>query len=285
VRCLADIYANVLQGLKQFNFRDVIDILLVAILIYQLLKLTKKTRAVQVVKGLGVILIAAFVAELLKLSSISWVLNYLIQSGAIVIVILFQPELRRALEQIGRGAIFDKYAETEQQMYEGAVNELHTAILSMSKRQIGALMVFERKIGLRDIAETGTVINARISAALIENIFEPDTPLHDGATILRGPLIYAAGCFLPLSSNKEIGKELGTRHRAALGVSEVSDSVTIIVSEETGVISMAREGRLIRYLDSKALRDLLVSLFIKEPEGGGSLVGLLKRKAKNGKAN
>ncbi|MGI6160587.1 MAG: diadenylate cyclase CdaA [Christensenellales bacterium] len=282
---MADIYANVLQGLKQFNFRDVIDILLVAILIYQLLKLTKKTRAVQVVKGLGVILIAAFVAELLKLSSISWVLNYLIQSGAIVIVILFQPELRRALEQIGRGAIFDKYAETEQQMYEGAVNELHTAILSMSKRQIGALMVFERKIGLRDIAETGTVINARISAALIENIFEPDTPLHDGATILRGPLIYAAGCFLPLSSNKEIGKELGTRHRAALGVSEVSDSVTIIVSEETGVISMAREGRLIRYLDSKALRDLLVSLFIKEPEGGGSLVGLLKRKAKNGKAN
>ncbi len=250
-----------MQNLVQFNIRDGIDILLLAVIIYWLLILTKDTRAIQVLKGLGILLIIGRLAEIIELKALSWVMSQLLYFGVFIIAVLFQPELRRALEQLGRGEmIFKNRSFIKMEDNSWAANEIQSAVLRLAKRKVGALIVLARKTGLSDIAESGTQITGKVTSALIENIFEPNTPLHDGAMIIRGGEIVAAGCFLPLSGNKEIGKELGTRHRAALGVSEVSDSITIIVSEETGVISIARDGKLIRYLDSKALKDILMSI-------------------------
>ena len=159
------------------------------------------------------------------------------------------------------------------------VDELQQAVISLAKRRVGALIVIERRTGLGDIINTGTRIDGRISAPLVENIFEPNTPLHDGAMIIREGSIVAAACFLPLAEDIAVARELGTRHRAALGISSVSDSITIVVSEETGVISIARDGKLIRYIDSKALRDLLESIFVTEREG--NTFTLFKRRAKD----
>ena len=180
-------------------------------------------------------------------------------------MILFQPEIRRVLERLGRsgkqiGGLFD--ATTYES--EAFVRDVQRAILSMSRRRVGMLVVFERKTALGDIIHTGTLVDGVISGALLENIFEPNTPLHDGAVIVRGTRVIAAGCFLPLSDDLNLARELGTRHRAALGISTVSDSVTIVVSEETGAISIARDGKLVRYIDSKALQDLLESLFLQK---------------------
>jgi len=189
---------------------------------------------------------------------LSWLLN----AAAVVLVILFQPEIRRALEKLGGGKFFGVVIAPREDA-DRIVEELMRAIINMSKRKVGALIVFERKTGLKDIIETGTFINAETTSELIENIFYPNTPLHDGAMIIKEGKIIAAGCFLPLSDNKQISSELGTRHRAALGVSEVSDSYTIVVSEETGVISYMFDGMLTRYLDIPTLRDILERIFIK----------------------
>jgi len=250
-------------GVNHFRWADAIDIIIIAVLIYQLILLTKETRAYQVLKGVGMIFLAALVSDAVGLVSISWLLNSLLSVGVILAVVLFQPEIRRALEHIGRGKLFSKevlgslMGESKE-----AVNEMHQAITSLARRRVGALIVVERRTGLGDIINTGTAIEGLISAPLIENVFEPNTPLHDGAMIIRDGRIVAAACILPLAEDIAVSRELGTRHRAALGVSSVSDSVTIVVSEETGVISVARDGRLVRYIDSKALRDLLESLFL-----------------------
>lgn len=249
------------MSLSQFTWIDLVDILLVAIVIYALLRLTSRTRAMSVLKGLGLIIIAARIFEILGLSTVSWLLNYVINAGAIVIVILFQPEIRRALEKIGRGKFFE-ISTAGGANEQRCIDDLSHAILDLSKHKTGALLVFERKTGLREIIESGTLLNAVISRELILNICYPNTPMHDGAIIICDDRIVAAGCFLPLSDNKQIGSELGTRHRAALGVSEVSDAIVIIVSEETGVISMASEGALTRYLDVKQLDRVLSDVFI-----------------------
>lgn len=266
---------------SQIQWQDVVDILVLFFLLYNLIILTKETRAYQVLKGVAFIFLAATITQFLELTSLSWLLNALLSSGIIVAVVLFQPELRRALEHLGRGKLFDK------SIFLGSaggssdsVAELSHAILSLSKKRIGALIVIECKTGLGDIISTGTRIEGIISSALVENIFEPNTPLHDGATIIRNQMIVAAGCFLPLSDEGSISRELGTRHRAALGISSVSDSITIVVSEETGVISYAQEGRLVRYIDSKALSDLLTSVFLKEQQPPFSIT---KRRTKDGK--
>ncbi len=235
---------------------DIIDIVLLTLVIFWILKLTSKTRAMQVLKGLGLILVAAWVTDFLGLVGIRWLLNYVLSIGAILVVLLFQPELRRALAQLGRGR------HTHSSHTLGIVENLLKAILRMSKERTGALIVFERKTGLKEVLESGTRIGADITSELIESVFITGSPLHDGAMIIREGIIEAAGCFLPLSDNKEIGQELGTRHRAALGVSEVSDSITIVVSEETGVISQALDGKLIRYLDSNALKKMLEELYM-----------------------
>ena len=228
---------------------------------------TKETQAYEVLKGIAVLFLCSVASQLLQLHTLSWVLDSFLKSGSIIIVlvILFQPEIRRVLERLGRsgkqiGGLFD--ATTYES--EAFVRDVQRAILSMSRRRVGMLVVFERKTALGDIIHTGTLVDGVISGALLENIFEPNTPLHDGAVIVRGTRVIAAGCFLPLSDDLNLARELGTRHRAALGISTVSDSVTIVVSEETGAISIARDGKLVRYIDSKALQDLLESLFLQK---------------------
>jgi len=268
VNGLEQLWGSIWNTVSQFNLRDAIDIIIVAFVIYQLLMLTKETRAEQVLKGLGIILVASRLSEFLKLQAIGWILNYTINAGAIALVIVFQPELRRALEQIGRGKIFEKanFLQQEEKDYSNVINELIKASQNLSKNKTGALIIIEQKTGIGDVVESGIRIDGLVSSALLENIFEPNTPLHDGAVIIKGDRIVAAGCFLPLTENPNLSKQLGTRHRAALGISENSDALSIIVSEETGIISMAKEGKLTRYLDSKGLRNILRKVYGKEKE-------------------
>lgn len=263
---LETIVNTITSSFTEFSFKDGIDILIIAVLIYYLITLTKGTRAYQVLKGVGLFFIATIICELFDFATLNWLLSSVLVSGILIIAVLFQPELRRAFERLGRGQIFDRKTGEFGKSSALIINELHRATLGLAKRRVGALIVIEQRTGLGDIISTGTKIDGIISDQLIENIFEPNTPLHDGAMIIRGGNIAAAGCFLPLFDDPNLAKELGTRHRAALGVSSISDSVTIVVSEETGVISIAREGKLIRYIDSRSLKDTLESLYSTEKE-------------------
>ena len=246
---------------------DVLDILIVAFLLYELLMLTKETRASAVLKGLVTLVVASWVSDLLGLTALNWVLLNDVNNGTVVLVILFQPELRKALEQLGRGAIHKTAVSADLEESGHIVSEITSCLLTLSRRRVGALIVIEQRIGLKDVIETGTSLNSQISAALLENIFEPNTPLHDGAVVIRGPRIMAAACILSLSEGKGISRELGTRHRAALGVTETTDAISLIVSEETGTISVARNGRLTRHLDRAALEDLLLSIYHQKETG------------------
>ena len=277
-----DVLKAITSGFAQVRPEDFVDIAIIAFFLYKLIILTKETRAFQLLKGTAFLFLAALISDLLQLQTLSWVLNAVLASGIVVLVVLFQPELRRALEHIGRGKFFSNgllqgFKPEENEI----VNEMQMAILSLAKRRVGALIVIEQRTGLGDIIATGTRIDGVISAPLIENIFEPNTPLHDGAVIIRDGEITAAACFLPLAEDIAVARELVTRHRAALGVSSISDSITIVVSEETGVISFAREGKLVRYIDQKALRDLLESIFVGK-ENAGTL-NIFKRRAKHEK--
>ncbi len=249
----------------QPDWRNWLDITLAAILIYYALKLLLRTRANTVFKGIIIIFIVAWISDVLQLHIISWVLQLIISTGIIALIILFQPELRRALDQLGRSKIstqmFTSQRKQRARHSDQVVAEIVKALTNMARKRIGALIVIERQTSLDDIAESGTHIDAEISDPIIENIFEPNTPLHDGAVIIRGERILAAACILKLSDDYSISRELGTRHRAAIGMTESTDAVTLIVSEETGIISMAREGRLTRYLDPKSLTILLTELF------------------------
>ena len=246
---------------------DVLDILIVAFLLYELLMLTKETRASAVLKGLVTLVVASWVSDLLGLTALNWVLLNVVNNGTVVLVILFQPELRKALEQLGRGDIHKTAVSADLEESGHIVSEITSCLLTLSRRRVGALIVIEQRIGLKDVIETGTSLNSQISAALLENIFEPNTPLHDGAVVIRGPRIMAAACILSLSEGKGISRELGTRHRAALGVTETTDAISLIVSEETGTISVARNGRLTRHLDRAALEDLLLSIYHQKETG------------------
>ena len=277
-----DVLKAITSGFAQVRIEDIIDIVIIAFFLYKLIMLTRETRAFQLLKGIAFLFVAAIVSDVLQLQTLSWVLNAVLASGIVVLVVLFQPELRRSLEHIGRGKIFNNgliqgFKPEENEI----VGEMQLAIMNLAKRRVGALIVIEQRTGLGDIIATGTRIDGVISAPLIENIFEPNTPLHDGAVIIRDGVITAAACFLPLAEDIAVARELGTRHRAALGVSSISDSVTIVVSEETGVISFAREGKLVRYIDQKALHDLLESIFVGK-EASGTL-NIFKRRAKHEK--
>jgi len=245
------------------GWAEMLDIAVMSFFIYQLIKLIRHTRANSVLKGLGLILLLTLLSGALKLPVLSWVLRQIITSGAVILVVLFQPEMRRALEQIGRSNWWRNLVSlpTSIQSDEYVVDEVIAALTVMSRRRVGALIVIEGSTGLNDVIASGTVIDALVSAALLENIFEPNTPLHDGAVIMRGRRVIAAGCLLQLSEDQGISRELGTRHRAALGMSETTDAATLIVSEETGIISMARGGKLTRYLDAKSLPAILGDIF------------------------
>jgi len=247
----------------------IIDIAVVAFVVYKLLLLIQKTRAEQVLKGLAILFLIYFISKWIHLNTISWALENTIDFGIIAGIIVFQPELRRALEQIGRGSFFQKVMlvrDEQERDYSEIINNITNAVENMSKSRTGALIVIERETGINDIIETGVKIDAKISRELLENIFVPNTPLHDGAVIIREERIAAAGCFLPLTENPNLSKQLGTRHRAALGISESSDALAIIVSEENGVVSSASGGKLTRYLDSKGLHELLSKVYSREPE-------------------
>lgn len=241
---------------------DYIDIAIVAFLIYQLVLLTHQTRAMQVLKGLAMIIVASYLSELIGLTALNWLLRSILNNGVIALLILFQPEFKRALEQIGRSTHLDRSGQRDES--QRIVDEIIQCLLRLSKRRVGALIVFEQRTGLKDFMETGTAIDSLISAPLLENIFEPNTPLHDGAVIIRGDRIVSAACVLTLSESSAISRDLGTRHRAALGVSETTDATVLIVSEETGIISMARGGRLTRHLDAEGLRKILTGMYHEE---------------------
>ena len=263
---------NVLQ---RTGFTDVLDILIVAVILYEILMLVRHTRGSAVLKGLVVLVLAGAVSQLLGMTALNWILSSMMQYGVIVLFILFQPELRHALEQVGRGAMLDSGTHVQDEDNERIIREVIQTLLDLSRRRVGALIVFEQKTGLQDLIETGTRIDGRISAPLLENIFEPNTPLHDGAVIVRGQRVIAGACILNLTENRDVNRELGTRHRAALGVSETTDAITLVVSEETGVISMTKAGEITRNLDEKKLRDILSEMYLKKDRF--SLSSLIQR--------
>lgn len=253
------LFSKVFSNLRM---RDVIDILLVAVILYKLFTLIKETRAEQLTKGIVVLLVLTKLSEWAELLTINWILANAMTLGALAILIVFQPELRRGLEYIGRSRFLTKsLIEIRGESLSKVVEEIVEAAASLSRQKIGALIVIERQTGLNEVADTGTKINGLVSSDLLINIFIPNTPLHDGAVIIKDDRIKAAACFLPLTDNTGLSKELGTRHRAALGISERSDSLSIIVSEETGAISIAQNGSISRYLDTKTLTQILLDMY------------------------
>lgn len=242
--------------------RDVLDIVIVAAVLYKIYVLLRETRAEQLAKGIVILLVLTKVSEWMQLYTINWILNGAMTVGAIALLIVFQPELRRALEYIGRSRLFSKsLIEIRGESLSNVVDEIVEAVASLSRQKIGALIVMERQTGLNEVVETGTKIEGNVTSDLLINIFIPNTPLHDGAVIIKDDKIKAAACFLPLTDNNSLSKELGTRHRAALGISERSDCLAIIVSEETGAISSAENGTIARYLDTKTLRQILLDMY------------------------
>ncbi|MEG2068719.1 MAG: diadenylate cyclase CdaA [Acidaminococcaceae bacterium] len=243
--------------IKTITILDLMDIIVVTYFLYRLYQMLKNTRAASLVKGLLVLLLATLASKWLNLHVINWLLEKSMTVVMVALPVVFQPELRRALEQIGRGKLFRKSTILDEQEVEMMLEAVAEAASTMSRRKIGALIVFERETGLNDYIETGVQIDAFVSTELFMNIFIPNTPLHDGAVIIRGNRIVAASCLLPLTDARNLSQELGTRHRAALGLSEQSDALVLVVSEETGTISLARSGSLQRYLTEEDVKDLL----------------------------
>ena len=253
-----------LQGLvSTIGILDIIDIVVVAYFLYRLYLMLKNTRAATLVKGLLVLVAFMIVCRTLNLHVISWLLEKSMTVIMVALPVVFQPELRRALEQIGRGKLFRKGSELDEQELEAMLEDVAAATKVMSKAKVGALMVFERATGLVERIETGVPIDGLVSSGLIQNIFVKDTPLHDGAVVIRGNRIVAACCLLPLTENRNLSQELGTRHRAAIGISEQSDAMVLVVSEETGAISIARNGELMRYLTVEDVKAILRNAIIQ----------------------
>ncbi|ACV61524.1 protein of unknown function DUF147 [Desulfofarcimen acetoxidans DSM 771] len=241
-----------------FSVTTLIDLMIVAFVVYRIYLLIKGTRAVQLIKGLIVLVVAMVVSDWIHLNTVNWLLRQAVTGLIVALPVVFQPELRRGLEKLGGGRFLARnvfmLAEEEKNTM---IREVVRAVQMLAKNSIGALIVLERGTGLEEYVDTGTKIDGEISAELLVNIFIPKTPLHDGAVVVRGDRILAAACVLPLDESPNVNKALGTRHRAALGISEQSDAMAVIVSEETGVISLAVEGGLIRYLDDISLAENL----------------------------
>ena len=286
---------HLIGNIRGMGINDYLDIILVAFLIYYLVKLIKETRAMQLLKGMAVVLVVYIVAALAELQTLQFIMNTVISTGVLALIILFQPELRRVLERVaqtqlsglkkffgaGDSRTVEHFEETS-----NCIDVVSEACKSLSKTRTGALMVFERETKLGEIIKTGTVVDAEPSTELIGNLFYVNTPLHDGAMVIRAGRLYASGCFLPLSQNYTISKEMGTRHRAALGMSENSDAVVVVVSEETGTISIAENGVIERNFTPENLRRRLrKELLLKQEDGdksdntdeGSTLSALLKK--------
>ena len=270
---------NLMGILMSIKPTDVIDILIVAYLLYRLLGFIKETRAQQLFRG--VLLIVAFflISEVFNLSLLNWLFTRLITIGLLAVVILFQPEIRRGLEQIGRrGVLSWQFRDMGKEEMYATVHKIVDAVDDFSSTQTGALMAIERETMLSDISESGVIVDAEISVRLLGNLFYEGSPLHGGAVIIRGDRVHAASCVLPLTERQNIGKNLGTRHRAALGLSEVSDAFVIVVSEETGAISVAQNGEFRRFLDLKTLEKMLLDIYLPSADDRNLLskIGILK---------
>ena len=256
-----------LQGVS-VRWEDIVEILIISFLVYQIMTWIKNTKAWFLMKGIGIILIFILLAIVFEMNTILWIVENVLSIAVIALVVVLQPELRRALEELGRKKFFANLMPFDkvqsERFSDKTVNDLVKASFEMGKVKTGALMVVEQKVKLTEYERTGIEVDGLISSQLLINIFEHNTPLHDGAVIIRGNRVVSATCYLPLSDNMEISKELGTRHRAGVGISEVTDALTIIVSEETGHVSVTYEGKLYRNLDANALREKLQLIQNKE---------------------
>lgn len=252
------------SALPTIGITDIMEIIIISFLVYQIIRWFRSSRAWMIVKGIVVLLVFTLVATVFQFDTILWLLSNSLAFGITAGIVIFQPELRRALEELGRKNIvssffsFNNGQRDEEDFNEKTINEIVKAITEMSKVKTGALIVIEQAVALGEYERTGINLDGLVSSQLLINIFEHNTPLHDGAIIIRGNRIVSATCYLPLTDSMELGKELGTRHRAAVGISEVSDSYTIVVSEETGGISLAHDRRLIRNLTGDDVKDILM---------------------------
>lgn len=266
IRDFFDEYLSNFYIPKSIHISNIVEIIILAVIIYEFIAWVKTTRAYTLLKGIIVILIFVFLAYLFNFTTILWIGSKIINIAIIAMVVIFQPELRKALEQLGRKRFFSDMLpfndkkDKKERFSDKTVNELVKTCFELAKTKTGALIVIEQDIVLNDYVKTGIEVDAVISSQLLINIFEHNTPLHDGAVIVRGDRVVAATCYLPLSDNMELSKELGTRHRAAVGISEVTDTLTLVVSEETGNVSIAIGGELYRNVDQDYLRSKLVFL-------------------------
>jgi diadenylate cyclase len=247
-----------IELLKHIGWRDVVDIVLVSLILYRVLLLLRGTKAAKMLVGLLLLLFASVLSRYLRLYTLDWLLQSFWAYIVIAVIVIFQPEIRRALARMGEASFLPAFTSAEELK---SLEEIVRASISLANRKIGALIVIQRETTLKDFVELGTPLDARVSKELLMSIFHPSSPIHDGAVIIRGNRVLAAGCFLPVAPTTRISKALGTRHRAALGLTEETDAVVIIVSEETGQISMSINGRLETHLDMGTLRDMLTDLF------------------------
>ena len=260
VRILNEFLGMIGKSFSNMSLWSILDILVVSYIFYKGYMLIKETRAEQLLKGIVLIITLIPISYLLKLDMLYFILNKTLTIGVLTVIIIFQPEIRRALEHLGRTAFDDKHYPNNKENLNTTINEISIAVQSLAESKTGALIVIEQSTGLNELIGAGTLLDANVTANLLENIFVVNTPLHDGATIIRNNRILASGCVLPLTDNNRINKKLGTRHRAAIGLSEVSDALIIIVSEETGVISLAISGRITRGYDKEKLKNILIKI-------------------------
>ncbi len=253
-----------LELVKQVRWQDLFDIVLVSIILYRILLIIKGTKAAQMLVGLGVLLVASFFSKYLQLYTMDWIIQSFWSQVVIALIVLFQPEIRRALAQMGESSFFQGLTSAEELR---SLEEIVRAAVALANRKIGALIVIEREVSLKDYVEIGTPLDAKVSKELLLSVFHPTSPIHDGAIVIRGNRVVAAGCFLPITLGSDVSKALGTRHRAGIGIAEETDAVAIIVSEETGSISLAMNGKLETRLDMGTLRDVLTDLFTEAKKG------------------
>ncbi|MBI3610966.1 MAG: TIGR00159 family protein [Nitrospirae bacterium] len=263
-----------LNVLSTLRWQDILDIAIVATVLYWLFLILKGTRALQMLVGLALLLLASLISKSAELYTVDWLVTSFWAQVVLVIVILFQPEIRRALAQIGQTPFSHTLTAREE---SSTLEEIIRAVVSMANKRTGAMIVLERETELKDIVEVGVALDAKLSKELLLSLFMPYSPLHDGAVIIKGDRLVAAGCFLPLTLNPEVSKMLGTRHRAALGVTEETDAVVIVVSEESGSISVIRGGKMTPELDATALRRILTTTFLREQGKHSAIVQRLKR--------
>jgi diadenylate cyclase len=254
-----------MEILRQLRWQDLVDVTLMSIIVYRLLLLIKGTKAAHMLMGLGVLLLASLLSAYFEIYTVDWLIQSFWAQIVIAIIILFQPEIRRALAQMGETKLFRTLTSAEELK---SLEEIVRATIALANRNIGAIIAIERDTSLKDFVEVGTQLDAKVSKELLLSLFHPTSPIHDGAVVIKGNRIVAAGCFLPITMSPDISKNLGTRHRAALGLSEETDAVVLIVSEETGTVSMALNGKLETHLDMGTLRDMLTDMFTSKDKKG-----------------